>query len=104
VQRAVYQIRTRNLTVRASPDAAGTLQVRVVVVNEAAFPQPFPVVELRFSALNGTLVAGHRFQPREYLDGDARNLQLMPPATPVQLELTIPDPGAHAVNYEMNLR
>lgn len=104
VQRALDRISTRNLTVRAAPDQPGTLQVRVVIVNEAEFPQPFPTLELRFSSLNGLLVAGHRFQPREYLAGDARNLQLMPPGTPVQLELAIPDPGEHAVNYVLDLR
>jgi len=104
VQRALHRISTRNLTVRAAPDQPGTLQVRVVIVNEAEFAQPFPTLELRFSSLNGLLVAGHRFQPREYLAGDARNLALMPPGTPVQLELAIPDPGEHAVNYVLDLR
>jgi hypothetical protein len=103
-QRALNRIATRNLTVRAAPGAPGMLQVRVVLLNEAEFTQPFPTLEMRFSALSGTLAAGHRFQPREYLAGDARNMTLMPPGVPVQLEITIPDPGEHAVNYQLDLR
>jgi len=104
VQRALDRIRTRNLKVQAADDGSETLLVRVVIINEAAFSQPFPALELRFSSLNGTLVAGHRFQPREYLGGDARELQSMPVGTPVQLELRIPDPGERAVSYELSLR
>jgi predicted Zn finger-like uncharacterized protein len=104
VQRAPALIRTRNLTVQSAGIDGGSLVVRVLIVNEAAFPQPFPALELRFSELNGAVVAGHRFLPGEYLSGDARNLTLMPMGTPVQIELRIPDPGPHAVNYELDLR
>jgi hypothetical protein len=104
VQRAPALIRTRNLTVESAGADSGELLVRVLIVNEAEFPQPFPGLELRFSELNGAVVAGHRFLPAQYLAGDARNLQLMPVRTPVQIELRIPDPGPHAVNYELDLR
>ena len=81
----------------------GELVVRVLLTNDAEFAQPFPVLQLSFSDLDGLPLAGHRFQPREYLAGDAQGLELMPVGTPVQLELRIPDPGANAVNYQLDL-
>ena len=34
--------------------------------------------------MNGILTASYRFLPKEYLDGDAQGLELMPVGTPVQ--------------------
>jgi predicted Zn finger-like uncharacterized protein len=104
VQRDIRRVRTRNLMVRAHESEPGRLLVQAMIINEADFPQPFPTLELRFTALSGTLVAGHRFQPAEYLGGDARQLELMPIGTPVQFELEIADPGEDAVNYHLQLR
>ena len=103
-QRDIRRVRTRNLMVRAHESEPGQLLVQATIINEADFPQPFPTLELRFTALSGTLVAGHRFQPVEYLGGDASQLELMPVGTPVQFELEIADPGEHAVNYHLQLR
>jgi len=103
-QRALELIRTRNLSVQSRSDGVAGLLVRAVIVNEADFPQVFPTLELTFSTMSGAMVAGHRFQPHEYLDGDARDLNLMPVNRPVQLELSIADPGADAVNYRLRLR
>ena len=75
--------------------------MRVLIVNEAEFPQPFPALELRFSELNGVLVAGHRFQPREYLAGDARDLELDAGRhASADSNSGSPTPVREAVNYE----
>jgi hypothetical protein len=97
-------LRTQNLVVRSDPDNPGVLLVNALIVNEAQFSQPFPVLELRFTDLRGALVAGRRFQPAEYLAGEASNMELMPARTPVQIELEIQDPGPDAVNYTMKIR
>jgi hypothetical protein len=104
VQRDTSQLATRNLAVRSHPDQADTLLVNAIIVNGAEFPQPFPVLELRFTTVRGILVAGRRFRPEQYLSGDARGMELIPPRTPVQVELTIEDPGPEAVNYFLKLR
>ncbi|MEQ8857197.1 MAG: DUF3426 domain-containing protein [Pseudomonadales bacterium] len=98
-QRDLALLATRNLAVRINPDRPGMLLVNAVIVNEADFAQPFPVLELRFTTVRGMLVAGRRFQPQDYLAGDAVGMTLIPPRTPVQIELTIDDPGPEAVNY-----
>jgi predicted Zn finger-like uncharacterized protein len=104
VQRDIGALGTRQLAVRSHPDQPGALLVSAVIVNEAEFAQPFPMLELRFTTPRGLLVAGRRFAPAEYLSGDARGMTRFPPRTPVQIELTIDDPGPDAVNYFLRFR
>ena len=102
-QRAPDAIRSQRLVVRSHPDRADGLRVDAVIVNRAEFPQPFPVLELRFSDIDGALVAARQFEPSTYLSGELAGRREMPVGTPVQLSLELVDPGAHAVNYEMRL-
>lgn len=102
--RDLKRMRTRNLAVRSHPDLRGALVVDAVIVNEAGFEQAYPDLELRFTAVNGSLVAGRRFAPGEYLAGEAAGARLMPAATPVQVSLAIEDPGPDAVNYTLSFR
>ncbi len=104
LQRDVALLTTRNLAVRTHPEQPGRLRVDAVIVNEAPFAQPFPTLELRFTTVHGNLVAGHRFEPAEYLAGDAAGLRLIPPRTPVRIELAVEDPGGDAVNYFLRFR
>ncbi len=100
--RAVEALRTRNLVVRSHPEFADVLVVDVMIVNQASFAQRYPDLELRFTSVNGVLVAGRSFAPEEYLAGEARAADLMPPQTPVQVSLEILDPGEDAVNYTLS--
>lgn len=97
------KLTTRNLAVRTHPEIPDMLVVNAVIVNQAEFAQPFPVLELRFTTVRGILVAGRRFEPEEYLAGEAEGMDRIPPRTPVQVELTIEDPGPDAVNYFLRL-
>jgi predicted Zn finger-like uncharacterized protein len=104
VMRALESIQSRNLVVRSHPNVAGALLVDALIINDAAFPQPFPQSELRFSSLTGSLVAGRRFKPSEYLSGELAGAEMMQPNTPVHIALEIDDPGTEAVNYVMVFR
>ena len=104
VIRAPQQIQPSNLVVRSHPDVPGALVVDALVVNNASFPQPFPVVELTFTTVDGNLVAGRRFHPDEYLGGDLVGATMLPSKTPVHITLEIEDPGPDAVNYFMKFR
>ena len=95
---------TRNLVVRSHPDLSGALIVDAIIVNQAEFTQPFPVLELRFTSIGGNLVAGRRFQPAEYLSGELLGGTQMAPLTPIRIELQIEDPGSEAVNYFLDFR
>jgi hypothetical protein len=104
VMRALEQIYSKNLVVRANPDVAGALLVDALIVNQAPFPQPFPVIELRFSSMGGGLVSARRFRPDEYLAGELKGATLIAPMTPIHIALEIADPGNDAVNYVMVFR
>ncbi len=99
----ITQLRGANLVVRSHPNYANALIVDAILFNEAKYPQPFPELELSFSALNGGPVASRRFTPQEYLQGDLLGMDTMPTRTPLHISLEIVDPGDKAVNYNLRL-
>ncbi|MCZ6709254.1 MAG: DUF3426 domain-containing protein [Gammaproteobacteria bacterium] len=99
VRHDVGSMLAKNLVVRSHPDLAKVLLVDAIIVNQAEFVQPFPELELRFTSLQGSLVAGRRFSPEEYLAGELSGATMMPMRTPIHVELVIEDPGEEAVNY-----
>ncbi|WP_323148328.1 DUF3426 domain-containing protein [Pseudomonas oryzihabitans] len=98
----VQQIRSSNLVVRSHPQFSGALRVDAILYNRAPFSQPFPLLELRFADLNGQLLASRRFKPGEYLNGELKGQDEMPPQTPIHIALDILDPGPRAVNYSLS--
>ena len=100
----VGRIESKDKVVRSHPEVAGALIVDVLMINNAEFAQPYPVIELTFSTLQGQLVAGRRFRPDEYLGGEADPSGLMNPLTPIHVSLEVEDPGESAVNYNINFR
>ena len=99
----IAQVRTNSLIVRSHPTQRGALAVDAIITNQADFPQPYPVLQLQFSDLNGAPVAGRRFQPGEYLSGELTGARLMPVQQPVHIALEIVDPGSRAVNYQLSV-
>lgn len=97
----VNKIHSRKLLVRTDPDNRSSLIVDAVMINRAEFAQPFPAITLTFSNLNGDVVAQNLFAPGDYLLGDGKALQSMPPQTPVRIAISIRDPGKDAVNYNI---
>lgn len=97
------RLRGANLVVRSHPRFRDALMVDALLFNEADWPQPFPVLELTFTDLQGRVVASRRFPPAEYLRGDLSGATAMPSGTPVHIGLEIVDPGPRAVNYDLRL-
>jgi len=97
-------IQTDNLVVRSHPQLPDTLELNAVFRNRAEFPQPFPLIELRFSDLNNSLVDSLEMTPDEYLPQALRGMPLMPAGAPVQISLELADPGPAAVNYQLRFR
>jgi len=104
VMRSLDEIRSKNLVVRANPDVPGELMVDALIVNQARFAQPFPVIELRFSSMDGRPIAARRFKPEEYLAGELKGATMFAPMTPVHIALSIEDPGTDAVSYYIQFR
>jgi predicted Zn finger-like uncharacterized protein len=104
VMRSLDDIRSKNLVVRANPDVPGQLMVDALIVNQARFAQPFPVIELRFSSMDGRPIAARRFTPEEYLAGELKGATMFAPLTPVHIAFAIDDPGTDAVSYYIQFR
>ena len=98
----IAHIKSSNLVVRSHPEFAGALVVDAIIYNRATFSQPFPLLELRFADLNGSLIASRRFKPAEYLSGELAGVSEMPSQTPIHISLDILDPGNKAVNYSLS--
>ncbi|MFW5825606.1 MAG: DUF3426 domain-containing protein [Marinobacter sp.] len=98
---ALDRIQSRKLVVRTDPDNRNALLVDAVIINQAEFEQPFPAIALTFSNLNGDVVAQSIFPPEDYLEGEGKELESMPPGTPVRIAISIRDPGRDAVNYNL---
>lgn len=97
------QIQTAGLVVRSHPQLDNALAVDAVLTNTAAFAQPFPLLLLQFTDLDGEPVAGRRFRPEEYLGGEAIGTPLMPVGRPVHIGLELADPGPRAINYTLTV-
>lgn len=99
--RDLRSIRTDHLTVRTHPDIDNALVADIILTNTAELAQPFPVLQLVFSDLRGQAVAGRKFFPNEYVDGELRGLSAMPSGSPIRVSLEIMDPGPDAVNRQL---
>lgn len=99
----VSQLRATNMIVTSHPDYQDALLVEATLFNEADYRQPFPQLELSFTALDGSAVASRRFHPREYLQGELTHLDTMPRSRPLTISLEIVDLGDQAVNYNLRL-
>lgn len=85
--------------VRTHPQQAGQLLVSATIKNNAAYPQPYPVIELSFRSIEGQLIIKHLFKPNDYV---GKNLSLdngIASQQTLRLSMAIPDPGPTAINF-----
>lgn len=100
---AVDRIKSRELVVRSHPDRDNALLLKVTLVNEAGFDQPYPAIALSFSNLNSDIVAQRVFQPMEYL-ADAEDAERpIPAGEGRRIRMALRDPGKDAINYRIDL-
>lgn len=99
----VREMATQHLVVRPHPDLQRALVVDTLLVNKAAYEQPFPDLMLVFSDLNDNVVASRRFAPKQYLSGELAGQSDMPVHTPIHIALEVVDPGPEAVSYAIAL-
>jgi len=96
---------SRKLAVRSHPDKSDMLLVDALIINEAEFAQPFPLLELQFMDLNQQVVQSYQLEPSSYLDGElAGSKALMAVRTPIHIDIEVADPGPNAVNYQLQFR
>lgn len=93
------QIRSRNMTLS---ERNGSYVVDFLVKNHASFAQPFPNLELRFSDINGKIVARRLFKPAEYVRGELTGAKLMPAGVDIRFSIEVVKPAPDAVNFDLN--
>lgn len=98
-KKALNRILILNREVSAHPDVEKALQVKLVIANEAPFPQPLPSIQLSLFGGDDQLEAMRRFTPREYLPPDPPPGVRMKPAEPLFITLDLVDPGLSVTGY-----
>ncbi len=77
------------------------LVMSVDLINEAAFPQPYPVLVVTMANGAGESVAFRKFQPAEYLEKEELS-KTLPAGQPVRIKFEIVDPGPEALSSELS--
>ena len=98
--RHLDQIKLLSHTVYTHPNTPNVLIINTSIQNNAANPQPYPLLEVSFLNQKAEIVALRRFAPEEYLS-KAQQAKLMPPKTPEEFSLNIEDPGKDAVRFQL---
>lgn len=98
----IGQIELLGQDIRSHPKSKKALLVSATIINNAAFTQPYPGLQLNFSDMNGEKVAMRNFKPKDYLPSTMRVEKGMESNVPIQIELEIVDPGKNAVNFEFD--
>ncbi|MDH5484515.1 MAG: DUF3426 domain-containing protein, partial [Gammaproteobacteria bacterium] len=96
------RIKLSSKNIYTHPNTENALMVSAIIVNEAEYPQDFPLLELRFENIRGEAIAGRRFNAEEYLDIPQQQLKKIQPGEPVSLNIEIIDPGKDVMTYEFN--
>ncbi len=100
LQSDITKITLVNRELRSHPSVANALLVTATLVNNAAFPQSYPLLQLSLSDFSGRTVAMRRFQPAEYMGNTAEIDGGMRPGRPIEVSLELADPGKTAVGFE----
>lgn len=99
-RRDIHSLSLADRQVRSHPDSPGALLLQGTLTNKAPFRQPYPVLEVTLSSLNGQPVALRRFYPAEYLvDSDTDIDAGIAPRGFAPLRLEVADPGDKAVSF-----
>ncbi len=86
----------------AAIDGGGDLQVTLKFVNEAGFPQPYPVLRVSLEDRWGDEIGSRELLPQDYLEGYASG-QMMFPAKQAEGRATVSAPPPAAVGFRLDL-
>ncbi len=98
----VAQLEILEREVRNHPRVKDALLISATFVNEAAFAQAWPILEVTFSDVSGTPIAVRRFTPDDYLSPKSGVARGMAPGEKTRLVLEVVDPGKSAVSYQFD--
>ena len=107
--RDLSKIVSNRVVIRTHPTHDDATIIDVLMVNDAEFAQPFPLIEIMAMNERRELIAGRRFEPVEYLqgeflDGERTVSDLLPARTPVHVSFEVKNPDQSVTNFEVNYR
>jgi predicted Zn finger-like uncharacterized protein len=94
-------VRVMERDLREHPRYRDALLVNAILINQAAFAQRYPILELALYDTEGAVVAGRRFEPREYLDRALDAGGLMPAGQPLHVVLELVGPKRPPASFEL---
>lgn len=86
--------------IRTHPTEKDALQVRARILNEAPYPQAFPVLSVELSDMNGKVIASRLFHPGEYLAPQVDIKAGIASKAQTDIQLDLLDPSHAAVGFE----
>lgn len=86
--------------IRTHPKDDDALQVRARILNEAPYPQAYPVLSVELSDINGKVIASRFFQPKEYLPAGVDIDAGIASKAQADVHLDLLDPSHAAVGFE----
>ncbi|MCK4707736.1 MAG: DUF3426 domain-containing protein [Gammaproteobacteria bacterium] len=98
----ISRLELSSKNVYSHPNVDKALMITAVIVNQAAFAQQFPTLQISFTNLVGDIVMARQFKPGEYLNTSEDKLSDMQPGLPIQITLEVLDPGNSATAYEFS--
>lgn len=88
--------------IRTHPTEGDALRVRARILNEASYPQTYPVLSVELSDMNGKVIASRLFQPTEYLPTGVDVEAGIAPKAHADIQLDLLDPSHAAVGFEFS--
>ncbi|BCX87999.1 hypothetical protein MIN45_P0366 [Methylomarinovum tepidoasis] len=99
--RSLNEIQVVDRALYPARDRADAYDFHLVIVNQTPYPQPYPLLKLTLTALDGTPIAARIFKPEEYLK--TRNPPLMPPYRMIFVELRLAAPKREVGGFQFEL-
>ncbi|MFK8027571.1 MAG: DUF3426 domain-containing protein [Gammaproteobacteria bacterium] len=100
--RALNKIEVLNRSIYTHPTEKQALMVTVTIINRADFPQPYPLIQLRFLNIAGDVIAARQFAANHYLKEKWNPELLMEQNIPLSIKLEVHDVGEEVVSYDFD--
>jgi len=98
-RRDVSKIKLLQRQLSPDEDRENYLDIKVLLMNEASFDQPYPTIKIIFSDKDGQQVSVKSFTPRDYLDTDASSAT-MPSGSEVHIRFKTEVTHPNALGFE----
>jgi predicted Zn finger-like uncharacterized protein len=102
--RDIAKLELLSRDIRPDPRTTGALVITATLRNNAGFRQPWPVVTVELSDLDGKPVAMRRFRPAEYIPDASRRAAGIAAGATAAVAFEVADPGKNAMNFQFSFQ